>query len=82
MCELIENLIAKHRAQDKREARAEGKIEGRAEGKIEGFAEGKIEVALAALRGGVDKELIEKIMGMPVEAIKAEARRLGLDASL
>ena len=71
MCELIENLVAKHRAQDKREARAEGKIEG--------FAEGKIAVALAMLRGGIDGESIEKFSGIPLKTIKAEALRLGLD---
>ena len=84
MCELIENLVAKHRAQDKREGRAEGLAmgltQGRAEGKIEGRAEGKIEMALELLRNGFDVRAIEKASGIPLKTIQAEALRLGLEA--
>ena len=78
MCELIKNLVAKHRDQDKREARAEGLALGLTQGR----AEGKIEMALKLLRNGFDVRAIEKASGIPLKTIQAEALRLGLDAPL
>ena len=42
MCEMMENILEKSRAEGRVEGRIEGRAEGRVEGRVEGRAEGRM----------------------------------------
>ena len=58
------------REEGRLEGREEGRLEGREEGRLEGKEEGRIEVAKEMIRSGMQVELVAKIAGLTVEAVK------------
>jgi flagellar biosynthesis/type III secretory pathway protein FliH len=60
----------------KAEGLVEGKAEGLLEGKAEGLVEGKADTARAALREGLDVDMICKITGLPRKAVLELKREL------
>ncbi len=58
------------REEGRLKGREEGRLEGREEGRLEGKEEGRIEVAKEMIRSGMQVELVAKIAGLTVEAVK------------
>ena len=57
-------------AEGRQEGLAEGRQEGLAEGLAKGLAEGKLEIARNALSEGATLEFVQKITGLPADAIR------------
>ena len=58
------------------EGKLEGIIEGKLEGKLEGIIEEKIEIALKALKKGIDINTISELTGLSEEEIERLRTRL------
>ncbi|GBF33249.1 hypothetical protein DCCM_2348 [Desulfocucumis palustris] len=68
----VEKMITNiERALDemKRQALMEGELKGKADGKIEGKVEGKVETTRAALREGLEVDVICRITGLSMETV-------------
>lgn len=59
--------VAEARGMEK--GRMKGNVEGKLEGRIEGKLEGKVETAKAALREGINVDVVSKITGLSLETV-------------
>ncbi len=66
----LEEGKEKGREEGRLEGREEGRLEGREEGRLEGKEEGRIEVAKEMIRSGMQVDLVAKITGLTVEAVR------------
>ncbi|MFZ5591834.1 MAG: transposase, partial [Bacillota bacterium] len=66
---IVEETFRKARQESLSQGMAQGLAQGLTQGLTQGLAQGKQESALAALREGLNPQLVSKITGLPLDKV-------------